>query len=331
MGGAGVFYSRKSGLLIDLHMKTTINAQGIQERRDALWRKRLEMEQAFDEIHRQREASRSLFRYLNAIDITRALLTVSGMSGRGRRNVLDLRLVEAQFTFPNLPGAFDGFRILFLADLHFNHSVDVAGTVLRVAEGVNADLWMLGGDYRYTHYGLNDAVQDGLRRIVEGCDAPEGAVAILGNHDSAVHVDYLRDLGVRTLVNENLSIERGDALWIGGVDDSHRFECADVRVASEGIPAEAFSIMLAHTPESAFEAAARGFALYLCGHTHGGQIRVPGIGAVYVNARCPRRLCDRRWQVEDMQGYTSRGVGATDVMARFFCPPEATLVTLKRA
>lgn len=311
---------------------TTDSAEDVQAARDALLRQRLELEAGFDADHRLREQSRSPLRYLNAIDITRGIIALSGLRARGRRNVLDLRLVDAQFTFSHLPAAFDGFSILFLADLHFNHAVDVAGSVLRVAKEVRADLWMLGGDYRFTHYGLDDAVQDGLRRVVKACTAPLGAVGILGNHDSAAHIGYMQECGVRTLVNESLGIERrGETLWIAGVDDSHRFKCADVRVAMEGIPAEPFSIMLAHTPESAFEAAARGFALYLCGHTHGGQIRVPGIGAVYVNARCPRRLCDRRWQVEDMQGYTSRGVGATDVMARFFCPPEATLVTLKRA
>jgi len=78
------------------------------------------------------------------------------------------------------------------------------------------------------------------------------------------------------------------------------------------------------------EAAAAGIHLYLCGHTHGGQIRLPWLGAPMQNAACPRRYAHGCWRHGEMQGYTSAGAGCSMLPVRYNCPPEITLIELAR-
>jgi predicted MPP superfamily phosphohydrolase len=101
--------------------------------------------------------------------------------------------------------------------------------------------------------------------------------------------------------------------------------------AAHDIPAEAASILLSHTPETYRRAAHAGFDLVLCGHTHGGQICLPGGVPVLTEADSPRRLARGAWRYHDLQGYTSAGAGSCIVDVRLNCPPEVTLHRLRRA
>ncbi len=91
------------------------------------------------------------------------------------------------------------------------------------------------------------------------------------------------------------------------------------------IPEGEPSILLAHSPEIYKQACYAGFQLMLCGHTHGGQICLPGGFPLIVNAQCPRRICRGAWRYDSLQGYTSSGCGSSIVPARFNCPPEVTI------
>jgi uncharacterized protein len=97
-----------------------------------------------------------------------------------------------------------------------------------------------------------------------------------------------------------------------------------------GIPADTFKVLLAHTPDLYKNAADSGIQLYLCGHTHGGQIRLPKLGAVRSNARCPRAYAYRDWNYNGMHGYTSGGIGSSSIPVRFNCPPEIVIFTLSK-
>ncbi|MHC4946106.1 MAG: metallophosphoesterase, partial [Planctomycetota bacterium] len=92
----------------------------------------------------------------------------------------------------------------------------------------------------------------------------------------------------------------------------------------------AFKVLAVHTPELFQEASDAGIDLYLCGHTHGGQICLPWIGPVLLNSHCPRRLTRGRWKQGSMQGYTSTGAGSSMVPLRFNCAPEIALIELKK-
>ena len=99
--------------------------------------------------------------------------------------------------------------------------------------------------------------------------------------------------------------------------------------AAQNIPPEALAILLSHSPEPYRLAAHTGFDLMLSGHTHGGQICLPGGVALMTNADCPRRFCRGAWRYHHMQGYTSLGSGSSVVGVRFNCPPEITLHHLR--
>lgn len=167
--------------------------------------------------------------------------------------------------------------------------------------------------------------------ILSGIRTRYGTYGILGNHDLSDIVPGLTSIGVRMLINRGEAVfHHGAPLWIGGVDDPHRFRSDSLEDALHGAPPGTFILLLAHSPELIAEAAGAGVGLYLCGHTHGGQVRFPLLGMIHINARCERRYAAGRWTYGAMQGYTTSGLGVTDVPVRFLCKPEAVMITLRR-
>jgi predicted MPP superfamily phosphohydrolase len=136
-------------------------------------------------------------------------------------------------------------------------------------------------------------------------------------------------MGVKMLVNEAHKIQRGDDhLWLIGLDDPHYYGCDDLPGALSDVAPDAFKILLVHTPEIVAEAERHGIHLYLCGHTHGGQICMPVIGPLITHANCERRYVRGVWHYKTLQGYTNVGVGTSGVPVRFLCPPEIGLLEL---
>jgi predicted MPP superfamily phosphohydrolase len=132
------------------------------------------------------------------------------------------------------------------------------------------------------------------------------------------------------LINETIALQREDAtLYLAGIDDPHFFQLDNIQKAAEEIPSSAASVLLSHSPEPYRKAAHAGFNLMLSGHTHGGQICLPGGFALMNNADCPRRYCRGAWQYHTMHGYTSVGSGASVVGVRYNCPPELVLHRLR--
>jgi uncharacterized protein len=259
----------------------------------------------------------------------RTALRLVGLYGRGRRNALNPIARELSFEFSNLPPAFDGFRILHLADLHIDGVDGLAEVVAQVVASVEVDLCVMTGDYRFHLEGSCAAVHPRMRTILSSVRARHGVFAVLGNHDSLEIARGLESQGVRVLMNEAVEIAREtEGIWITGVDDPHHYRCDDLTRALETVPPAAFNILLVHTPELYAEAAAAGINLYLCGHTHGGQIRLPWIGAILLNAACPRSYAYGKWLHNGLMGYTSPGLGCSLLPVRFNCAPELTLIEL---
>jgi uncharacterized protein len=133
-------------------------------------------------------------------------------------------------------------------------------------------------------------------------------------------------MGVRMLLNESVAIERGpDRIYLAGIDDAHFYRVDNIEKAAGGLRPGEFSILLSHTPEIYRQAAHAEFDLLLCGHTHGGQICLPGGIPVTLSAVLPRAMGRGAWRHGDMAGYTSAGAGTALVPARYNCPPEITL------
>jgi uncharacterized protein len=258
-------------------------------------------------------------------------LQIAGLYPRGLRNAISPVIRELRFCFADLPPAFDGFQILQLADLHIDRIDGLTEALLPVIDGLRPDVCVLTGDYRFEDEGPCDEVYARMRPIVSSISAKHGIFGILGNHDVSQIAFALEEMGVRMLVNEAVEIkQRHASIWLAGIDDPHGYECDDLPSTLSSVPSAAFKVLLAHTPELYFDAAARNVQLYLCGHTHGGQIRFPGIGSIRNNARCPRAYGYGPWSHREMQGYTSAGVGCSSLPIRFNCPPEVAIIELRR-
>jgi predicted MPP superfamily phosphohydrolase len=258
-------------------------------------------------------------------------LRAVGLYGTGRRNSLSPVVRRITLSYTNLPAAFDGFRLLQLSDFHIDGVDGLAEALAAVLAGIRADLCVFTGDYRFEDSGACAAVYPRMRKVIAAISAEYGILGILGNHDPAEIVWGLEALGVRMLVNEAVEIRRGaDSLWVAGVDDPFDYRCDDLDAALENVPSNGFKILLAHAPEIYRSAAARGVDLYLSGHTHGGQIRLPLLGALKHNSHCPKAFSHGRWKHAGMHGYTTAGVGCSTVPVRFNCLPEVVLFELKR-
>jgi predicted MPP superfamily phosphohydrolase len=261
--------------------------------------------------------------------ILRSVLKILGIYSRGTRNALQPVMRHLRLEFQDLPESFDGFRILHLTDLHIDGVDGLAEIVAERIARLHADLCVMTGDYRYKIEGPCDAVYPRMQTILSCVQTHHGVAAVLGNHDESDMVGELENLGVRMLVNGAVEIRRGAAcVWVVGVDDPHRYGCDNLDGALERVPRDAFKILLAHSPEIFEEAAAAGVHLYLCGHTHAGQIRLPVIGGILTNADCPRSYTQGVWQHGSMLGYTSAGVGCVRLPVRYNCPPEIAMIEL---
>lgn len=250
---------------------------------------------------------------------------------RGVRNALDIRLERRELAFAALPAAFDGYTILHLSDTHFGKLEETAERLRACVAGVEADACVLTGDYAVRYRDHPDEAVGPLGAVFATLTLRDGVFAVLGNHDGVALVAPLEDLGVRVLVNETAVIARdGARLHLTGLDDVHYFASAEAFAALRAAPS-GFKIALVHSAEAAKEAAAAGFALYLAGHTHGGQVCLPGGWPIVTNQRCRRAYARGLWRCGDMTGYTSRGIGVSFLPVRFNSSGEAALITLRRA
>ncbi len=273
----------------------------------------------FEDVVMYRVVMNTVFRWLGLIDA-------------GKNNALNVAKRRLILPFANLPAAFDGYTLLLMTDLHLD---GLDGLVERLQEWLAdepVDLCLLGGDYRMENYGPSDEAIRRLRLLLPHINARDGVLAVLGNHDCPEMITALKNDGIRFLVNEAHCVERGsDRLCVVGVDDPHYFRADDLPAALAQVPPGAFVILLVHSPEIAEEAARYGVPLYLCGHTHAGQIQVPRIGPVFTHTRSPRSLVQGLWKHKDMIGYTSAGVGVSGSPVRFRTEGEMVFITLKKA
>jgi predicted MPP superfamily phosphohydrolase len=225
---------------------------------------------------------------------------------------------------PQLPKAFDGFTILQISDLHVEQSEAAMMRVIQIVETLRYDICILTGDYRAKTWGPYDESLAGVARV---CAALKGPVyGVLGNHDTIRMVPGLEEMGIRMLLNEAEAIEcDGEHIHLAGIDDAHFYRMDNIEKAAENIPHEEFSILVTHTPEIYRQATHADFDVLLSGHTHGGQICLPGGTPITLSAVLPRALASGPWRHHGMIGYTSVGAGSSVVPVRFNCPPEITL------
>ncbi|WP_161539656.1 metallophosphoesterase [Paramagnetospirillum kuznetsovii] len=254
-----------------------------------------------------------------------------GLFDWGLRNAHDVRLHAVEIADPALPQDFDGFKILFLSDLH---ALNTPRVMVEAAERVPAldfDLCILGGDYQiFAKPPAREAARL-MSPLLAVLAAMRPLYGVLGNHDRHDLVPEMEALGVEILINRHVTVERGGArLVLIGLDDIHSFYTEAAEQALRQAP-EGYRIAVIHSPEYADHAAAAGVNLYLAGHTHGGQICLPGGMPIFTATQSHRALAAGAWRHRGMRGYTSTGLGSSDPPVRFNSRPEMALITLRRA
>jgi len=261
------------------------------------------------------------------------LLIAAAAAAHGARYVVPYRPVVERITVAVPPGheGLAGCRLAFLSDTHVGPFVSPAQLTVAVnlAVAESPDLVLLGGDYISEAPRFADDAARALAPLARA--APLGAVAVLGNHDLVFGgpevTRALEDIGIEVLRNRAVAVTTSSGtFWIAGIDDAMVGNPDPVATVAP-IPPGAAILALWHEPDGAAEVATVGAFVQLSGHSHGGQVRLPGIGPVALppgGRRYPIGLN----HVDGMPVYTSRGVGIYRPPMRINCPPEITLVTL---
>lgn len=257
-----------------------------------------------------------------------------------------LRVTRIDAPIRDLPPAFEGYTIAALGDIHHGSVVAPTGHLrraIRLAQREHPDLVALLGDYALSHHWtprvsrrLYERALRVLSPVLGDLHAPDGVVAVLGNHDYDYDADavaeWLRALGARVLVNDCIRLTRGESmLLVGGVDDAED-GIVDPLGGCGGEPADVPRIVLSHNPDGLRALAPETRVdLMLSGHTHGGQVVLPFLGAPARNCvTCGPRSASG-WVPNGRAAlYVTTGVGVM-LPVRIGCPPEVLIVRLRAA
>jgi hypothetical protein len=238
------------------------------------------------------------------------------------------RLERVTLTVPRLPAPLDGLRIGQISDTHlgFRYTADNLAWAVALMQRERPDLVAITGDL----VALQSAIPE-IPMLLRGLEAPLGVFAVSGNHDYWEGIDDVRAAlalcGIPLLRNEHRRVVvEGAELWVAGLDDVWDGE-PSLEAALRGVPPQAFTLLLCHEPDYADEAAARGVDVQLSGHAHGGHLRLPLLGPMAL-PRFGRRYPMGHYRIGPTTLYVARGLGG--VPLRFGCPPEATMLTLRR-
>src|SRR5262249_33481357 len=200
----------------------------------------------------------------------------------------------------------------------------------RLLGGERFDLAVLAGDLRRSDGSLEETSR-GLDVLLPAIQATDGILACRGNHDTPLTIRLARERGITELIGETREIRRGgEAILIGGISDFSATSPEPAAVFAAALPSE-FRILLAHNPDAALPASRAGVDLVLGGDTHGGQVRLPGIGALVPKTSIGRRFVYGLNDLGPPRVYTNPGLGTTGIRFRLGSPPELTDLVLRAA
>ncbi len=239
-----------------------------------------------------------------------------------------------------LPAAFDGFRIAQISDIHYGEFLGERH-LLEVINLVNAakpDMVAITGDFVTRSWRKARGYRPGALKaepcaeLLRSLQSQFGTLAILGNHDHATNATIvagaLASSEIRVLRNHAVPLEKsGSRLWIAGVDDAVE-RAADLPGTMAQVPNDEGCVLLVHEPDMADWVCKYPVDLQLSGHSHGGQVRIPFLGAP-VLPNSGRKYPLGHYNIQNLQLYTNPGIGVITLPIRFDCPPEITVFTLR--
>jgi uncharacterized protein len=256
-------------------------------------------------------------------------MLTGGYAWQGEPNWLDVKRLELPLL--QLPTGFDGIRVAHFSDAHlgFNKDAeDLAELVNRIRDAGPEMICFTGDIVDSNAEDLIPAVP-----VLASLHAPLGKYAILGNHDyknTGMLTELWKSAGFQVLRNESQLIRRGnEVIAVAGLEDLLHGK-PDPEAASKNIPEGTFTLLLMHEPDYANMAEAYPFHLQLSGHSHGGQIRMPLLGAVFTPFGSQKYIAGLYYtEATRMPVYVNRGFGETYMPFRLLCRPELTLLTLR--
>jgi len=256
----------------------------------------------------------------------------------GVHEVNELKVEAREIHLRRLPSAFDGFRLVQISDIHFGELMSPEH-LRRIVDAVNAqrpDLVALTGDFvTATFHGqrIQDARQAWpCAQFLREIKARYGQIAVMGNHDCDTNADVVSEAlaasQIQVLRNRSLPIEaEGARFWLVGLDDVLVGK-PDPEAMLNGVPAGECVVAAVHEPDCADRMKTYPIDLQISGHSHGGQIRFPLLGPLYLPPG-GKKYPLGYYNLGSLQLYTNRGVGVIHVPVRFRCPPELTVFTLR--
>jgi predicted MPP superfamily phosphohydrolase len=246
------------------------------------------------------------------------------------------RVVRQTIVLPNLPATFRGIKLALMADIHHGPFVPLAYIrhVVSMANALKPDLALLAGDYVHRHHSYIAPGIEALGKL----RAPLGRFAVRGNHDNHSYHDShnyqpnssaaLAQAGLPDLNNTGIWLERGrDRLRICGVGDLWTDRQNLDRALGDATEGDAV-VLLSHNTDFAETIRDKRVGLVLSGHTHGGQIVVPGLGAPIVPSQYGQKYLHGLVDGPSCQVFITRGVGTITPPVRLLCRPEIVLITL---
>ncbi len=253
-----------------------------------------------------------------------------------RMDVTRLRMTSDRLSTGTPP-----IRLFHITDLHLENLTSREASILAAIEQLQPDLIVITGDYVSTSYNTNRQTFEQVRSFLRQLSAPYGVYATLGTPPVDLRefvVPLFEGLPVRLLREEvvELDLGRGRRLALMGMDCTHDIahDAASLERMMAQVSAEIPHVLLYHSPELMPQAAEHGIDLYLCGHTHGGQVRLPLVGPLLTSSQLGRRYVMGEYVEGRTHLYVSRGVGFEGLSAprvRFLAPPEVTAVTIRPA
>lgn len=287
-------------------------------------------EEALSELQRpDQPASPGRRRFLK-LAATLALAGCAVSAGAHGVDTENLTLEDHAIRLPGWPDHAAGLKIGHLSDFHVDCdlALERAERAVALLLAQKPDVVFLTGDF--ITYKPNRWAHLAARAIAPLSGVPAGAFAVLGNHDwwsngTNLVARHVQDVGITMLRNQSKPLQPAPGVWVVGLDD----RCVgkqDPELALRDVPHDAIKLLLVHEPDYADQAPPV-FAFQFSGHSHGGQIRCPGLPPLY-EPKYGRDYPEGLQMAKNHPVYTTRGVGVLGPQLRYFCPPEVTLLRI---